>query len=230
MKTTIAFIGNNKLRGVKPSNELNHFTIDGKPVWFHLAQLFDKQSNIYFFLEKKIKGQPTLPNVFLEEKQNLKSIMDAILKKEDPDRLIVIDDSLVFSKQTADELVKIEENAVVFNLDCLVDKLSISGIINDEVVQNLAYGIGKQESNIFKSTNIYVLNKPILTEFFYLYTDPSFWNYVIFEIINELITQHHTIKAVLNKQHKFVGVKNVNDLQEAKKIIYENSRNIIKQS
>jgi hypothetical protein len=207
---------------MKPSNESNYLLVDGKPIWYHLSLLFDRNTKIYFFLDKKLKGQPKLEGVTLNIKCPVRQIISEIYHKELPDKLVIVDDSIVFNTQVAETIKILQDSSILFNPLCLVDKLSICGIINSGRVQNLTYGINKHEIGIFQSSNIYVLTNPLLSKFVEKYTSPAFTNYVLFEVFNNLIIENHSLIADINELHKLLSIKSSLDLDKVKKIIHEN--------
>lgn len=222
MKTVIVFISNTRLRGLKPSNEFNYLLVDGKPVWYHLSLLFSRENPIYFFLDKRLKGQPKLENVSIELKSLTRDLLISIYEKHRPDKLVIIDDSLIFNVPLAQEIQQTMDNGIFFSPACSVDKLSICGIINKGRIQNLTYGINKQENGIYQSGNIYVLSSQMLSTFFEKYNDVKFVNYVLFEMFNALIVDKHNLTAFINPDFKLLSIKNIYDLEGVKRIIHEN--------
>lgn len=207
---------------MKPSNEFNYLQVEGKPIWYHLASLFSRDVKIYFFLDKKLKGQPKLDGVSINIKLPIKKIIEQITATEKPDKLIIVDDSIVFNKIVANEITSINSTSILFSPASSIDKFSLCGIINNGVVENITYGINRQETNILQFSNIYVLTNPILSLFISKYKQPYYQNCLLFEMCNSIVSENYNITAISKESYKLLSIRNNGDLDQVRKIISEN--------
>lgn len=213
----------NRLRGIKPNNEVAYYDIDGKPLCQHAYDSFSNDSiSFYSLVDKTIKTKYNGP-VNTVKKESLNNFIPTIIEQETPNKLVIVDDSVVFNKRVAEQVDKCNGLGAVCDLFNPIERGYLGTILRDGQIRNITYGLTQKGINILPFSNIYVFGTEALTDLYDTYLNPKYRNYALFEIINTWIDFGKTIIAITGTEHKLVSVRNQQDLSKIKEVISENS-------
>lgn len=222
MKTLVIQVNYNRLRGIKPNNELAYYDINGQTLCEHTHDAFTHDISFYTLVDKTLKSKYTGP-VNTLKKENLSTFLPSIIEIETPDRLVVVDDTAIFNRRLAEGLEKCGYIGAVCDLYQPIERGYLGGILRDGEIRNVAYGLTQKDRNIVSFGNIYVFASGAIDELYSTYLRPQFRNYALFEIINHWIDLGKSVIPITGSTHKLLSIRTQQDLYRIKDVINENT-------
>lgn len=223
MKTLIVQVNYNRLRGIKPNNELAYYDIDGQPLCQHTYDGFNPENiSFYTLVDKTLKTKYNGP-VNTIKKDEFGTVIPSLIEQENPNKLIVLDDTIILNKNLIHGIESCNTLGAVCDIFNPIERGYLGSVLRDGQIRNITYGLTQKGVNILPFGNVYVFGSTEVNNLYETYLNPKFKNYALFEIINNWIDFGKTVLAITGTTHRLVSIRNQQDLNKIKEIISENS-------